>query len=136
VSVELTGAPCDYAPGACDCEFCHKHGASYISDPKGAIKIEVENAERLGKYRQGNGIADCLFCTECGVLLGILYQENGHLYATANSRALISSFGENKPISPKLLTASEKISRWQELWFSNVTLALHNNKDSQHKRHS
>lgn len=125
VVVELPNAPGDYCPRACDCEFCRKHGASYVSDPLGSLRIEVENSQFLGRYRQGCGMAECLFCAKCGVLVGVLYQESGHLYATVNSAALVGDggFGEKKSVSPRLLAASEKIGRWKELWFSNVTLA-------------
>lgn len=124
VAVEIQKEPTDYCPRECDCEFCRKHGASYISDPLGSLRIAVEKSQFLGRYRQGSGIADCLFCARCGVLVGVTYQENGHLYGTVNSAALVSDggFGETKSVSPKLLAASEKVGRWKELWFSNVTL--------------
>jgi len=127
VFVELPHAPSDYCPRVCDCEFCRKHGASYVSDQHGSLRIEVGNSQILGKYRQGAGIADCLFCIRCGVLVGVLYQESGHLYATVNSAVLVGndSFGEKKSVAPRLLAASEKVSRWKELWFSNVTFAAH-----------
>lgn len=127
VVVELSNAPGSYSPRACDCDFCRKHGASYISDAQGSLHIEVKDPRFLVKYRQGAGIADCVLCSRCGVLLGVLYEENGCLYGAANSSALTGagSLGEKKPVSPKLLTESEKISRWKEAWFSNVTVAVH-----------
>lgn len=127
VIVELSNVPSHYGPRACDCEFCRKHGASYISDPLGSLRIEVKSAQFLRRYRQGSGVADCLLCSNCGVLVGVLYQEGGHLYATANSAALAGTegFGQMKPVSPKLLVATEKISRWKQLWFSNVALVIH-----------
>ncbi|WP_439653748.1 GFA family protein [Rhodanobacter sp. FW106-PBR-R2A-1-13] len=125
IVVDLPNAPSDYFPRACDCEFCRKHGASYVSDPHGSLRIEVGNSQFLVRYRQGSEIAECLFCSRCGVLIGVLYQESSHLYATVNSAVLVSaeSFGEKKSVSPKQLTANEKVGRWMELWFSNVTLA-------------
>lgn len=125
VVVDLPKTPSDYLPRACDCEFCRKHGASYVSDPHGALRIEVGSSQFLGRYRQGSEIAECLFCLRCGVLIGVLYQESGQLYATVNSAAFAGteSFGEKTAVSPKLLTANEKAGRWKELWFSDVTLA-------------
>lgn len=124
VAVEIQNAPTYYCPRACDCDFCRKHCASYISDPLGSLRIAVENSQLLGRYRQGSGIAECLFCARCGVLVGVIYQEDGQVYGTVNSAALMSEegFGEKKSVSPKLLATSEKVGRWKELWFSNVTL--------------
>jgi hypothetical protein len=61
------------------------------------------------------------------VLVGVIYQEGERLYATVNSRVIENDigFGEEKSVSPKVLAASEKIRRWKELWFSNVTFIAH-----------
>lgn len=56
--MELPHASCAYHPRACDCDFCRKHGAAYISDPQGAVRIQVKDAQQLGRYRQGSGIAE------------------------------------------------------------------------------
>ncbi|TAJ92246.1 MAG: aldehyde-activating protein [Gammaproteobacteria bacterium] len=127
VAIELPDAPGGYGPRACDCEFCRKHGASYISDPHGSLRIEVETSRLLGKYRQGGEIADCIFCSRCGVLVGVLYQESGLLYAAVNSSILEDNgcLGAKISVSPKELTVSEKVRRWKELWFSNVSVIDH-----------
>lgn len=123
VTIELPKPLGEYRPRACDCAFCRKHGASYVSDPQGALRIELEAPQRLGRYRQGNEIAECLFCANCGVLVGICYRENGRLYAAVNSAVLDGAgFGEKIPVSPGALDASDKVRRWKELWFSDVTL--------------
>lgn len=124
VALELSAAPGDYAPRACDCDFCRKHGASYLSDPHGTLRIDVADARLLGRYRQGSGMAECLLCRECGVLVGVTYREEGRLYAAVNTRVLEGGvgFGEGKSVSPKLLAGDEKVRRWKELWFANVTL--------------
>jgi len=31
-------------------------------------------------------------------------------------------FGEEKSVSPKLLSAEDKVGRWKENWFANVTV--------------
>jgi hypothetical protein len=81
----------------------------------------------LGKYRQGQEIADCLFCTNCGVLLGIAYQNDGQLFATVNSQIIEgeTDFGEKISVSPKTLAATEKAARWKSNWFPNVTVLTH-----------
>jgi hypothetical protein len=115
-----------YSPRTCDCDFCRKHGASYVSDPLGSLHIEVRSSRCLGRYRQGDEIADFLFCTGCGVCVGVLYQEDDYLYATVNSSVLAGNdgFGVKEPVTPRWLAASEKVRRWKSLWFSKVTLVV------------
>lgn len=120
----LPAAPQTYSPRACDCAFCSKHGAAYLSDPGGRLHIRVGDERQLRRYRQGSGIADCLVCANCGVLVAIAYRSEGRLYATVNARAIDAGvvFAESQPVSPKLLSAGEKPGRWENLWFADVRI--------------
>ena len=60
VSVELTRAPDAYHPRACDCDFCRKHGASWVSDPQGSLRIRIREESDVNRYTQGAGIAGML----------------------------------------------------------------------------
>ncbi len=119
--VALTSAPESYRPRECDCEFCRKHGAAYLSDPEGSITIRVADRGQGRRYRQGSGIAQMLFCGRCGVLVAALLENAGYRLGVVNVRALQNVIlGQAEPISPKMLTADQKIERWQRLWFRNV----------------
>ena len=124
VAARLARAPETYSPRACDCDFCRQHGAAYLSDPEGALRIRVGDGQLLGRYRQGSASADCLFCRRCGVLIGVAYQQDGRLFATINSRIVLGAtrLGEPLAVSPKTLSATEKTARWQALWFRDVEL--------------
>ena len=124
VEMELTRAPGMYGPRACDCDFCRKHGAAYISDPDGSLLIRIEDEGDSGKYRQGSGLAECLVCRNCGVLVGALYLSGDRLYAAVNVNAADArrTFGPEAPVSPKMLSGAEKTQRCQEIWFSKVDL--------------
>lgn len=126
VDLEITREPFTYRPRACDCDFCRKHGAAYISDPQGALTIGIRDARQTVNYRQGSGRAECLFCSNCGVLVGALYRKENRIYGVVNVRIVAdqTSFGAEQPASPKMLSESEKIRRWQEIWFANVTIAI------------
>jgi hypothetical protein len=128
VEMELPRASATYNPRACDCDYCRKHGAAYVSDPQGSMRMQVKDARQLGKYHQGSGIADCIICRNCGVLVGIVHRDNGRLYGAINSKALDGSspFGEEMPVSPKTLPDDEKIRRWKDLWFANVSIDIVN----------
>ncbi|WP_199103163.1 GFA family protein [Aquitalea sp. ASV11] len=127
LQLELSQPLADYTPRACDCDFCRKHGASYLSDPHGSLQITVSDADGLGKYRHGSQLADFLFCTHCGVLLGVLYQDGSRLYGTVNCAALqpAEALGTSVSVSPKRLESSEKIARWSTLWFPDVRITTH-----------
>ena len=119
VNIRLSREPASYNPRACDCGFCRKHGAAYISDARGSLEIEIGAAEHTGRYRQGSETADCLFCRRCGVLVGVTCEIDGCLYGTVNVRSLDAAalFGPQQPVSPQQLSATEKLQRWQGLWF-------------------
>jgi len=128
IEVKLTRAPISYNPRVCDCDFCRKHGASYVSDAQGSMRMQVQDPLQLNKYHQGSGIADCIICRNCGVLVGIVHQSNGRLYGAINSKIIDGSppFGEEVPVSPKTLPDAEKIKRWKDIWFANVGIDLIN----------
>jgi Glutathione-dependent formaldehyde-activating enzyme. len=120
---ELTSPPSALTPRACDCDFCRKHGAAYVSDPKGKLTISVSEPGLLGKYHQGSGTADFLFCRQCGVLVGVAFRQEQNMYATINARIIENAiFGDTCSASPKTLSTAEKIARWQAVWFSHVSI--------------
>lgn len=113
-----------YQPRACDCDFCRKHGAAYVSDRDGCLRIEARDAALVSLYRQGNELAEMVVCARCGVLVGALFREEEALYATVNVRAMQGSegFGAEQAVSPKLLESKDKVSRWKKVWFRDVVL--------------
>ena len=125
---EITNEPSTYTPRACDCQLCTTHGASYIADKKGSLRIKIKNESELSKYRQGSKIADFLICKNCGVMVGVCYEEQGCIYGSVNTKSIqvSNNFGESKVISPKQLTDVERIKRWKDVWFSNIKIECEN----------
>ena len=124
LDLQLANEPGSYNPRACDCAFCRKHGAAYISDAQGSLRVRINDQARSGTFRQGSELAEMLLCTHCGVLMGALYRTEGRIYATVNVRAVegAATFGVEQSVSPKKLSPDAKVARWKELWFSNVEL--------------
>lgn len=124
LDLRLANEPASYNPRACDCAFCRKHGAAYVSDARGSLRVRISDERRIGTYRQGSELAEMLLCTHCGVLVGALYRTEGQIYATVNVRVIegTESFGTEQPVSPKKLSGDAKVARWKDLWFSNVEL--------------
>lgn len=122
----LSQAAEHYRPRACDCDFCRKHGAAYVSDPVGSLQLQVRDGSLLQKVRQGAELADFLLCGECGVLVAVQYSTADQDFAAINVRAVDTSmaWGATQPASPKPLSPEEKMARWQALWFGRVTLAI------------
>jgi hypothetical protein len=122
LTVSLSRDVCAYNPRACDCDFCQKHGAAYVSDPRGALSIRIGEAGQVNRFRQGSNTAEMLLCRQCGVLVGALYQEADRVFGTLNAKALDcrASFGPEQSVSPKSLSADQKVQRWHELWFPDV----------------
>lgn len=125
VDMQLAREPGTYHPRACDCDFCRKHGAAYVSDPQGSLSIRIKDARDMEGYRQGSGVAECIFCTKCGVLIGALYRSEGRVWGAINARIVEDPrcFGTEQCVSPKRLSADEKEKRWQDIWFRDVAIA-------------
>lgn len=137
LNVGLTRDPSTYAPRLCDCTFCKKHAAGFLSDPQGTLHINVMDEAKLTRFKQEkDGNAEFLVCKDCGVLTSVVFQTlsseatttegvSGTVIGAINSRS-IDDFETMFPlppvsVSPRLLSASEKIDRWSANWFGNVT---------------
>lgn len=117
---ELAGT----TPRACDCSFCQKHGAAYVSDPSGHLLITVAEPDGLLSYRQGSGAARFLLCGRCGVLCAVTFEHQGNTYGAVNVGCLDkrSLFGGSVRASPQQLSPEGKVSRWLQSWVPNVRI--------------
>lgn len=111
--------PATLQPRACDCSFCRKHGAAWLSDHEGELLVAAKSGAALHEYRQGSGNARFLLCGGCGVLVAVVSGDGddaltGALNATCLDDA--PRLGESTVVSPQQLRPDEKIARWQALW--------------------
>lgn len=123
LELEIRSLLNSYLPRACDCSFCTKHNAAYLSDNSGSIIITVRNRQDLQQYQHGDKLAKFLFCKTCGILIGVGYRDR-ELYFAVNSNTLDEhhSLGARTIVSPKMLGKQEKIARWKNAWFDRVTI--------------
>ena len=86
--------------------------------------ISVQDERLLGRYRQGSGTAELLLCRNCGVLVGACYRDGQRLYGVVNAGALAdgAQLGAQRVVSPRQLSAAEKVQRWREIWFADVSI--------------
>lgn len=113
-----------HQPRACDCSFCLKHRAAWLSDPASALLLHARDRDSLGRYRQGSESAEFLLCRHCGVLLAVLFEDNGSCFAAVNARCLDSAslFAPDQIVSPQQLAPEQRRARWRQLWIPEVRL--------------
>lgn len=111
-------------PRACDCEFCQKHGAAYVSDPSGSLCITATEPSALHSYRQGSELARFRLCSRCGVLVAVTFKHKGNTYGAVNVGCLNerSLFAASVPASPQQLSPEAKVSRWLQVWIPGVQI--------------
>jgi hypothetical protein len=118
--------PAAINPRACDCSFCRKHGAAYVSDPAGQLRIGMAEPDDMRRYRQGSNTAEFLFCSHCGILVAAIFDHHGRTYGAVNARCLDATarFAEAVTASPQRLAAEDKVDRWLHLWIPDVELVM------------
>ena len=107
----------DFTPRACDCDFCMRHRAAWISDANGRLRITASDA--LRRYRQGSGQAEFLFCGLCGVLVAVLCTgDDGTLRGAINRNSFDERglFASEVAASPQHLAPVAMLARWSQLW--------------------
>jgi hypothetical protein len=126
IELTLTHSAGSYNPRACDCDFCRKHRAAYLSDPQGSLLIRIGNEADTSRYTQGSGQAELLLCRKCGVLVSPLYRDGTRVYGAVNVNAVDGNalFGAQQPASPRTLTPGDKAQRWKQFWFPDVTVRM------------
>ena len=112
VDYETVVAPEDAAPRACQCSFCRQHQSRAVSDPKGALRITVDKADLLSRYKFSMKSIEFLVCRECGVYVAGFMADptDDKGYATL----MISALDDRHrfpPPSPTVYDAEDKEAR-------------------------
>jgi len=112
-------------PRACDCGFCRKHVAAWLSDARGRLRI-LARGDLLRAYQQGSGQARFLFCGGCGVLVVVTIDAGGRVFGAVNTACLddAPALGAVVAVSPQSLGADAKLARWREVWVPDVELVM------------
>jgi len=107
-----------YSPRACDCDFCIANNISYLSHPNG--ELNIESIEKLEIQKQGSNQANFITCNKCKTVIAVALEYEGKLIGALNA-SLLSDFSllqHPTTVSPKKLTAVEKIDRWKAVWLN------------------
>ena len=76
--------------------------------------------QRLAKpISQGSEQAQFLSCPNCDCVVTVVYLFEDGLKGAVNARLIIAGdqLQEAEVVSPRLLSATEKIKRWNDIWF-------------------
>ena len=107
-----------FTPRSCDCDYCSRHRAAWVSDAAGRLQIHADSAQ-LQRYHQGSGQAEFLICRNCGVLVAVIARaDDGRLLGAINRNALDArvEFHGETTVSPQPLAPEIKLERWTQLW--------------------
>lgn len=114
--------PATMNPRACDCSFCRKHGAAYVSGPADRLRLVITRPDVVHSYRQGSEAAQFQLCRECGVLIAATFEHEGRIHGAVNAACLDGSatLGATVSVSPQLLSRDAKVARWLQAWVPDV----------------
>jgi len=86
----------DFAIRRCQCSFCTKTGARYISDPKGELIVHLKDENRVNLIQFGTKTADFAACLECGAIPLAISNIDGQVYGIININALDEAANFNR----------------------------------------
>jgi hypothetical protein len=86
-SLEWEPDPAEIPARACGCSFCLKHGGVWTSNPRGSLKVVVQDPATVSKYAFGTKTAGFHVCARCGVVPVVTSRIDGRVYAVVSVNA-------------------------------------------------
>ncbi len=116
LQITLTGELNTYQPRKCDCDFCCARSIEYLSDPEGTVTIIFGQSYVV--YQHGSNQAEFLACSSCDAVVAVVVIEADRVIGAVNATLFdaYKSLGDKIVVSPKLLSAGDKRSRWSDIW--------------------
>lgn len=126
IEVELrTESDAALSPRHCGCDFCHRHGALYVSTSSGTLLVTL-NSRDVSRYEFGHRTAKFLVCSRCGVMVTAISEIDARTYAVLNANVLSPPLEVDRSAVPTADYEAEDISirldRRKKRWIANVTL--------------
>ena len=115
--------PAEIQARACGCDFCVKHGGVWTSNPRGALRIFVDDPSKVATYRFGTGTADFHVCRGCGVTPVVTSDIDGHTYAVVSVNAFDNVDRSRVKVTPASFEGEEtgdRLARRKRNWIADV----------------
>lgn len=105
----------ELSPRICDCSYCQNNPSKILSEP--GMIIELTGGE-ASSTQNGDELATFYYCDCCGDFLAVGSDIDGHKRGAVNAGLLqgVNQLGNPIQIQPRLLSPSEKLERWDQLW--------------------
>lgn len=120
IELRLTMQLEELNPRVCDCNYCQTNycganPASIISAPNMSVDFVGEG---VSIEQNGDRLANFFHCEGCKALLVVGRDIDGQLRGAVNANLLQdkNKLGPPVQIQPRLLSANEKLERWNKLW--------------------
>jgi len=115
--------PTEIPARACTCSFCTKHGGVWTSNPRGSLKVVIDDPALVSEYTFGTRTARFHICARCGIVPVVTSTIDDHLYAVVSVNAF-------EGVAPSLLRRSQadfegetevdRLSRRARNWIADV----------------
>jgi hypothetical protein len=102
----------------CQCEYCRPRQASYVSDKRGMLRVEVRDTRYLYSHRFGTRSADFVHCARCNALVYVKSLVEGREYAlvVANRLTDFPALTPAQPVDFDAESLAVRLQRRAETW--------------------
>jgi hypothetical protein len=118
--------PTEIQARACGCSFCVKHGGVWTSNPKGSLKVCVNDKKALSQYNFGTKTADFHICTQCGIVPVVTSRLDEKLYAVVSVNAFENvdrAILRRAPMDFEGEEETKRLARRKRSWIADVTFS-------------
>ena len=118
--------PAEIPARACGCSFCVKHGGVWTSNPKGRLRVSIDDPSSVSRYEFGTRTAQFHVCGGCGIVPVVTSDIDGRRYAVVS----VNAFEGVDPALVKRAPASfdgedeaTRLARRKRNWIRDVKIA-------------
>jgi hypothetical protein len=107
----------------CGCDFCTRHGATWTSHPDARLRVVAADRDRVNVYRFGTRSADFHICRNCGNVVVVSCEIEGHVYAVVNVNTFDDELRSRVRSAPADFEGEElggRLARRQRSWIASV----------------
>ena len=121
ISLSLDSELSQHTPRACQCSYCKKKNAAYISFPDWKMEVRIKNSDQINKFRFSTRTADFVSCKICDELIYVVSKIGNKNYSVVNITAFKNiKFPDPDETDFDSEIQSERLIRRELNWISNV----------------